>query len=106
MEEFSACFQDLNDPRIGNAGRHELPEILMISLCTTLCGGQTVVDMAEFGVVYVACLSQKYACVFLGQDTRAKALDPVMSDMKPPWKTTPGEIPFRRLSRRTDVLVS
>jgi len=44
------CYQDLDDPRIGNAGRHELPEILMISLCTTLCGGQTAVDMAEFGV--------------------------------------------------------
>ena len=28
MEEFSACFQDLDDPRIGNAGRRLLiPEI-------------------------------------------------------------------------------
>jgi hypothetical protein len=31
-----------------NAGRHELLEILMIALCTVLCGGQTAVDMAEF----------------------------------------------------------
>lgn len=50
MEGFSACFQDLDDPRTGNAGRHDLLEILMISLCATLCGGQTAVDMAEFGI--------------------------------------------------------
>ena len=49
MEGFSTCFQGLDDPRTGNAGRHDLLEILMISLCTTLCGGQTAVDMAEFG---------------------------------------------------------
>ncbi len=50
MDEFSACLQGLDDPRVGNAGRHELLEILMIALCTTLCGGQTAVDMAEFGL--------------------------------------------------------
>ncbi len=50
MEGFSACFQGLDDPRVGNAGRHEPLEILMIALCTTLCGGQTAVDMAEFGL--------------------------------------------------------
>ncbi len=56
MKEFSACFQGLDDPRVGNAGRHELLDILMISLCTTLCGGQTAVDMAEFGVAKEAFL--------------------------------------------------
>ncbi len=56
MEDFSACFQGLDDPRVGNAARHDLLELLMISLCTTLCGGQTAVDMAEFGVAKEAFL--------------------------------------------------
>ncbi len=49
MEAFAACFEKLEDPRRGNAGRHDLLEILVIALCTVLCGGQTAVDMAEFG---------------------------------------------------------
>ena len=48
MDGFGACFEGLEDPRTGNAGRHQLLEILMIALCTVLCGGQTAVDMAEF----------------------------------------------------------
>jgi predicted transposase YbfD/YdcC len=38
----------LEDPRTGNAGLHDFHEILMIALCTILCGGQNAVDMAEF----------------------------------------------------------
>src|SRR5262252_9324058 len=49
MEAFAACFEGLEDPRTGNAGRHNLLEILMIALCTVLCGGQTAVDMHVFG---------------------------------------------------------
>ena len=49
MEAFAACFEGLEDPRTGNAGRHDLLEILMIALCTILCGGQTAVDMHVFG---------------------------------------------------------
>ena len=46
MDGFIACFEGLEDPRTGNAGRHNLLEILMIALCTVLCGGQSA--MAEF----------------------------------------------------------
>jgi hypothetical protein len=46
MDGFIACFEGLEDPRTGNAGRHDLLEILMIALCTVLCGGQSA--MAEF----------------------------------------------------------
>lgn len=49
MEGFAACFAGLADPRTGNAGRHDLLEILVIALSAVLCGGQTAVDMAEFG---------------------------------------------------------
>ena len=48
MEGFKACFDGLQDPRTGNAGRHDLLEMLMIALCTVLCGGEDCTDMAEF----------------------------------------------------------
>jgi hypothetical protein len=40
MERFTACFAELDDPREDNA-RHDLHEILVIALCTMLCGGKT-----------------------------------------------------------------
>jgi hypothetical protein len=48
MEEFAACFAELDDPRGDNA-RHDLLEILMIAFCTVLCGGEDCSDMALFG---------------------------------------------------------
>src|SRR6476661_6063320 len=49
MERFRACFAEREDPRTGNAQRHELDEIIMIALLATLCGAETGVDMALFG---------------------------------------------------------
>src|SRR5438132_554461 len=48
MEAFAACFEGLGDPRAVDAALHDLHEILMIALCTVLCGGQTAVDMHLF----------------------------------------------------------
>ena len=48
MEEFEACFSDLEDPRDSNA-RHDLLEILVIAQCTMLCGGEDCTDMELFG---------------------------------------------------------
>lgn len=48
MDAFASCFEGLDDPRTGNAGRHDLLEILMIALCTVLSGGEDCTDMAEF----------------------------------------------------------
>lgn len=48
LEQFSACWEGLEDPRNGNAGLHDFYELLMIALCTVLCGGQGAVDMALF----------------------------------------------------------
>lgn len=48
MEEFVSCFAEVTDPRQNNA-RHNLHEILMIALCTLLCGGEDCSDMALFG---------------------------------------------------------
>ena len=48
MDEFAACWDELDDPRTGNAGLHDFHELLFIALCSVLCGGQGAVDMALF----------------------------------------------------------
>ena len=58
MEGLAACFEDLADPRTGNAGRHDLVEIMVIALCTVLCGGQYASDMELFAREKEAFLRQ------------------------------------------------
>jgi len=48
LDQFAACFKDLEDPRSGNAALHDFHALLIIALCTVLCGGQGAVDMALF----------------------------------------------------------
>jgi predicted transposase YbfD/YdcC len=48
LDQFAACWEGLEDPRTGNAGLHDFHELLIIALCTVLCGGQGAVDMALF----------------------------------------------------------
>jgi predicted transposase YbfD/YdcC len=48
VDQFIACFEGLEDPRTGNAGLHNFHELLVIALCTVLCGGQGATDMEEF----------------------------------------------------------
>jgi len=48
MEDFVTCFAGVSDPRQKNV-RHNLHEILMIALCTMLCGGEDCSDMELFG---------------------------------------------------------
>ncbi|ABD87624.1 ISAs1-like element ISRpa5 family transposase [Rhodopseudomonas palustris] len=47
MDRFAECFEDLPDPRAGNA-LHDLTEILFIALMATLCGATSCTDMALF----------------------------------------------------------
>ena len=49
MDGIVEVFEALEDPRTGNAKRHSLHELLIIALCTVLCGGETCADMALFG---------------------------------------------------------
>ena len=49
MRELLFVFQDVEDPRRGNAKRHDLHEALVIALLTMLTGGRTCVDMEDFG---------------------------------------------------------
>ena len=48
MDQFIACWEGLEDPRTGNAGLHDFHELLIIALCTVLCGGQSAVAMERF----------------------------------------------------------
>jgi predicted transposase YbfD/YdcC len=48
MDGFAACFAELDDPRSGNAERHDLLEMLIIALCSVLTGGDDCTDMADF----------------------------------------------------------
>lgn len=48
MQKFTRVFQELPDPRAGNA-RHDLTEILVIALAAVLCGAEGCADMADFG---------------------------------------------------------
>jgi len=44
-----AHFQQLADPRIGRAKRHELLDLVMIAVCAMLCGAESFTEMAAFG---------------------------------------------------------
>jgi hypothetical protein len=48
LDRFIECWDGLEDPRTGNAALHDFHEILVISLCAVLCGGQGSVDMGLF----------------------------------------------------------
>ena len=39
MDDFAELFEDLEDPRTGNAKRHALHEMVLIALCAVLSGG-------------------------------------------------------------------
>ena len=49
MQEFSALFEGVEDPRCSNATGHSLHEMLMIALLSVLCGGEGCADMERFG---------------------------------------------------------
>jgi predicted transposase YbfD/YdcC len=47
VEEFSACFGEMEDPRAGNA-RYDLLEVIFVALAAVLCGAEDCTDMATF----------------------------------------------------------
>ena len=50
-ESFSIMdhFERLDDPRIERAKRHQLLDIIVITLCAVICGADNWVEIAEFG---------------------------------------------------------
>ncbi len=47
--DFLSHFSVLPDPRIDHTKKHNLVDILFIAICTIICGGETYIDMEEFG---------------------------------------------------------
>ena len=43
--------EEVPDPRVRATADHDLPDILIIALCTILRGGESFCDMEEFGQV-------------------------------------------------------
>ena len=80
MDRFATCFEDLEDPRTGNAALHDFHTLLFIALCSVLCGGQGAVDMAIF----------------------AKAKEPFLREFLDLKNGPPSHDTFSRLFRRLD----
>jgi predicted transposase YbfD/YdcC len=51
-----AHFQDLKDPRVSPATRHELLDIVAIAICAVICGADTWVEVEAFGRAKAAWL--------------------------------------------------
>lgn len=51
IEKLKGRLKSLDDPRRTNCGniRHKLEDIIIIGLCSVICGGEDFVDMEEFG---------------------------------------------------------
>ena len=58
MREILSIFQEVEDPRSGNAKRHDLNELLTIALLSMLSGGRTCVDMEDYGCACEAWLRE------------------------------------------------
>lgn len=58
MGHFMRCFEDLADPRRGNARRHDLLEVLTIALAASVCGAESCVDFADFAEMKEGVLRQ------------------------------------------------
>jgi len=53
-------FKDLPDPRINRTKDHALIDVLVIAVCTLLCGGESFNDMEDFG-----CAKEEWFRTFL-----------------------------------------
>jgi len=42
-------FQNIQDPRVNRTKDHALIDVLVIAVCTLLCGGESFNDMEDFG---------------------------------------------------------
>ena len=80
MGEFAACWEELDDPRTGNAALHDFNELLVIALCSVLSGGQGAVDMGLY----------------------AKAKEPFLRGFLKLSNGLPSHDTFSRLFRRLD----
>jgi len=71
------CWEELEHPRSDNVGLHDFYELLVIEICTVLCGGQGAVDTSLF----------------------AKAKEPFLRDFLELKNGAPSRYAFSRLFR-------
>ena len=52
IEALKGQIKNIHDPRRTSYGniRHKLEDIIVIGLCTLICGGEDYADMEEFGI--------------------------------------------------------
>ena len=58
MDPFTGCFSSLEDPRTGNARRHDLLDVLFVAFAAVLCGAEDCTDMADFARAKLGFLRQ------------------------------------------------
>lgn len=49
MEELMECFAYVEDPRVQGRSKHRFIDIIVISICATLCGAEACTEIEEFG---------------------------------------------------------
>lgn len=49
LSELIQCFNFVDDPRVIGRSRHLLVDVLVLSICATLCGAQSCIEIEEFG---------------------------------------------------------
>lgn len=45
----SECFADLPDPRMEKKTKHQLLDIITITICAVICGADSWVEIEEYG---------------------------------------------------------
>ncbi|PYP82104.1 MAG: hypothetical protein DMF61_27370 [Blastocatellia bacterium AA13] len=48
-QSLAECLSTIRDPRIDRTKRHKLIDILIIAICATICGAETLEEMELFG---------------------------------------------------------
>ena len=77
MLELLAIFQEVEDPRKGNAKRHDLHEMLVVALLSMLTGGRSCVDMEDYG-----CATEPWLRKFLTLEHGIPSHDHVLAGVR------------------------
>ena len=56
--EFLTHFVDLTDPRLDRGNNHQLPDMIALALCGTICGANTWADVERFAKAHLDWFEQ------------------------------------------------
>ena len=93
MPTLTSYFNDMDDPRGGNAPRHKFCDLMTISLLCALCGGETAVDMELFGQ-----MKENFLREFLELPHGIPCHDGIFAAL-PPYEANELSCLFRQVSR-------